>query len=464
MRDFETIDYKLKTLKTSMFAISSVVLVEAFLGLAVGSLAILSDGLHALLDALTAFALFITTRASIKPPDEEHMYGHEKFESIGGLIGGMGLIGVALLVLIESILKLIENKPYINLELQFAGFIAIGYTFFVDFFRVALLRKAGRSESPTLKTGLYHAIADLGSTVIAVFGFGLATVGLYYGDSLSSVILSVLLTLLSLRLVWSSGMELTDAISKDVVTRVKTEISSVKGAYKCERLRVRKSGERIFIKATLKVPDYVSLEEAHEMSAKMELNIKNAIGNADITFHIEPMGTREMPTEKLVEKLAAEVKGVEEAHDVSIAYTRGKPYVTLHAQVNPGMSIKEAHEIAEEIESKIARNMENLGNVTVHIEPFSAGLMRGYGIDESDIRRIVEKAAENYKHNLQIKRIVTYVSGEKRYINIDCVFSGKVSIEEAHKIASQTEEQVKERFAETSVTVHIEPSHDENKH
>jgi len=455
-------DYRLKALKLSTIAISSVVFVEVSLGLAVRSLAILSDGLHALFDALTTLVLFVTTSASLKPPDEEHMYGHEKLESIGGLIGGIALIGIAILVMVESVLKIVENKPYLASELEFAGFIAIGYTFSIDFLRVGTFRKARRSESSTLKAGLYHAIADLGSTFIALFGFGLATLGLYYGDSISSMILSVLLTSLSVRLVWNSGMELSDAISRDVVRKVRTEILSVKGAYGYEKLKVRKSGEKIFIRATLKVPDCISLEEAHEISSKLESNIKNAIGNADIIFHIEPTGTKEIPTEKLIEKLAIEVKGVKEAHEVGTVYTKGKLYVTLHALVDPKMSIEGAHEIAEKIESKVKENVEIVENVTVHIEPFSAGVKKGYTIDENDIRRIVQKVAENYQRDLQIKRIVTYAADEKRYINIDCVFSGKISIEDAHEIASQTEEKVKERFADIIVTVHIEPSHTEN--
>lgn len=161
MQDSRENDYKLTTLKRSAIAIASVVFVEVVLGLAVGSLAILSDGLHALLDALTTVVLFFAMRASFKPPDEEHMYGHEKFESIGGLIGGIALIGVALLVVYEAVLKIV-NYQTINEKLEYIGWIAIGYTFCIDFFRVGTLIRARRSESSTMKAGFYHAISDLG--------------------------------------------------------------------------------------------------------------------------------------------------------------------------------------------------------------------------------------------------------------------------------------------------------------
>jgi len=457
MQSFVENDYKLKTLKLSTIAISSVVLVEAFLGWAVGSLAILSDGLHALLDTLTTLGLFIATRASLKPPDEEHMYGHEKFESLGGLIGGIVLIGTAILIMYESIPKIIENEPYINLELEFAGFVAIGYTFCIDFFRVGTFRKAMKSESSTVKAGLYHAIADLGSTLIALLGFGLATQGFYRGDSIASMILSLLLAYLSVRLVWSSGIELSDAVSKDVAEKVRKEILGTKGICKCEKLRVRRAGAKTFVEATVKVPEHMNLEEAHTLASKMEANIKRSLGNVDTTIHIEPLKA-EMRTEKLVENLAAEVEGVKETHRINVVYTNGRLYITLHARVDPKMSVHEAHEIAEKIESKINERISKVENITVHIEPFNVKIQKGSEVDENEIRKIIRRTLEDFPQALRLKRIVTYIADEKRYLNIDCSFTSQISIEDAHRIVSQIERNIKKHFAETIVTVHMEPS------
>ena len=447
--------YKLKTLKISTIAITSVVFVEVILGLAVSSLAILSDGAHALLDAVTTVVLLLATRASLKPPDEEHMYGHEKIEPVGGLIGGIVLIGLAILIIFEAVQRIVANISYINRNLEFAGFISIGYTFFIDFLRVGVFRKATKSESSTIKAGFYHAIADLASTVLALVGFGLATVGFYSGDSFASIILGVVLTFLSVRLIWSSGMELSDAISKDVVRTVRREISRSKGTCEYEKLKVRKSGEKYFVEATLKVPDYIGLEEAHETTAKIEEKIKGKLGNVETTFHIEPVGTQETPTKKLIEKLATEVSGVKEAHEIDTAYTKGRLYITLHARVDPKLSVQEAHEIAEKIENSIKTRIGDVENVTVHIEPFDAKVKRGSAMSESQIREIVSKIAESY-HDFRIKRTVTYLADGKRYINIECYFSKRISIEEAHKIASEIEDRIRVQIAETIVTVHIE--------
>jgi cation diffusion facilitator family transporter len=457
MQNFAENGYKLKSLKLSAIAILSVVIMEVFLGLIVGSLAILSDGVHALLDTLATFTLFIATRVSLKPPDEEHMYGHEKFESIGGLLGGIVLIGVALLIIVSAVLRVLENKSYINQELELAGFIAIGYTFCVDFFRVGMFRKAKNSESATFKAGLYHAIADLSSTVIALLGFGLATQGIYNGDSFASIILGFLLIYLSIKLVWSSGMELSDAVSKDLAEKVRREILCVEGVQRCENLRVRKVGSKTFVEATVQVPEHMNLEEAHNLASKIEANIKNSLGNVDTAIHIEP-SEKETRIKKLIEKLATDVEGVKEAHEIAAVFTNDKLYVTLHAYVSSKLSVQEAHEIAEKIENKIKENIINIENVTVHIEPFNIKLKKELASNDEKVNRIIQKTAETCQGNFRVKRIVTYVADEKRYINIDCSFTQQISIENAHRIASQIEDNIKEHFPETIVTIHMEPN------
>jgi len=449
-------DYKLRTLKRSTAAIASVVIVELVLGLTVNSLAIVSDGLHALLDALTTLMLFIATRMSVKPADEEHMYGHEKFESIGGLIGGVSLIGIAVLIVYEAILKIISGQS-VTLGLEYVGFIAVAYTFCIDFYRVRSLLRARTGESTTMKAGFYHALADLSSTVIAFVGFGLATLGFYFGDSLASIVLGVLLSYLSIRLVWNSGLELTDTISKDLVERVRKEILGTKGICSLKDLKIRKAGGKSFLRATMEVPDYMGLEEAHDLTSKVETIIKNILGNAEISLHTEPCESH-MSTEKLVEKLATEVEGVKDAHEVDVAYSEGKLYITLHAYVDPKLSVKQAHDIAEQIENKIIREVKDIEDVAVSMAPFSGRRRKGTTVDEGEIRWIIRGIADNYQGAFRVKGIVTYVAGKKRYINIDCSLTKQISIEEAHKIASQIEAQIKGHFVETNVTVHMEPS------
>lgn len=445
--------YKLKALKISAIAIFSVVIVEVSVGLIVNSLAILSDGLHALLDALSSAMLFFAVRASIKPPDEEHTYGHEKFETIGGLIGGIALIGVAFLIFYEAAMRLIENTQ-IAQGVEFAGFIAIGYALFIASLRVTVFKKTQHVESPSMKAGFYDAVSDLSSTLIALLGFGLATLGFFNGDAFASIFLGVMLSFLSFKLVQFSVMELSDTASKELVQKTRKVILSHDGVVKSENLKVRKVSSKVFVDASVQVPSLMSLEEAHALASKIEADLKGTFGNVDATIHIEP-SDKETKMDQLVEKLAT-VEGVKEVHEISTIYAGGKLYITLHAYVDPRLSVEKAHKIAEKIEGRMHAGIKPLENVTVHVEP-SGVAVPAAEVDEAQLRKVVNDIVKSVAGNLYIKRIVTYASEGKRYINIDCCFTKQVQIKEAHRIASQVEKETKERFANAIVTVHIEP-------
>jgi len=444
--------YKLRTLKFSAAAIASVVIVEIVLGLVVNSLAILSDGLHASLDVLTSVMLFVATEAALKPPDEEHTYGHEKFEPIGGLTGGIVLIGVGILVIYEAVSKLIGSGG-VNSGLGLAGFVAIGYTFCIDIIRMFIFRKATTSESTTVKAGFYHAVADLSSTAIAFLGFGLATVGFNQGDSFSSIILGILLSYLSVRLVRSSIMELSDTASKEIVQETRKAMLAQGGVLDCRNLKVRKVGSKIFVECSVQVSSLMSLEEAHALASDIEDGLAKTFGEVDATIHIEP-AEEEIKVDQLIEKLAT-VESVKEVHDIVTVYANGKLYVTLHAYVDPKLSVEEAHEIAEKIENRVHAGIKQLENVTVHVEPYSVEKHRAE-IDEDELKKLIDDLAKKAKTSLRLKRTVTYAADGKRYINIDCCFTGRVPLTEAHEIASLVEKEIA-YFADALVTVHIEP-------
>ena len=444
---------KMRALRLSTFAIASVVLVEVTLGFMVNSLAIISDGLHASLDLIATIMLFVAAKVALKPPDEEHLYGHEKFETIGGLIGGIILLGVAIIIFYEAIMKSVQGVG-VNESLGLVGFAAIGFTFCIDLFRIALFRTA-KGDSSTVKVGFYHALADLSSTVIAFIGFGLAVAaGIYWGDSVASIALSILLSYLSVGLIRTNIMELSDTASRDMTKKIKQEISSEAGVFKTKNLRARKVGAKHFIEATIQVQEGMSLDEAHGLASRIEANFTEVFGNVDSTIHIEP-GEKGTQIEQLIERLAT-VNDVREVHEIETVYASGKLYVTLHAIVDPSLSVEKAHEIAEDIETSVHGGIKQLEHVTVHVEPYN-GEVKSVDINENELNKIVGKVADGLSPSLKVEKVLTYVAAGKRYINLTCCFTKEITISEAHGFASAIEKEIKERFAKTIVTVHIEP-------
>ncbi|MEM4713371.1 MAG: cation transporter dimerization domain-containing protein, partial [Candidatus Bathyarchaeia archaeon] len=288
------------------------------------------------------------------------------------------------------------------------------------------------------------------------FGFGMATFGFPIFDALASLVLSGAIGYLSIKLVKASGMELSDAAPKQIIEKVREIIAATENVSNVTSLKVRKAGAKTFVEASIQVPDYMNLKAAHEVASRVEENLKQFLGEAHVSIHVEPLET-EMLTEELVEKIAREIDGVKDVHEVNVVYAHGKLYVTLHARVDPKLSVNEAHELAEKIEHNLNQKIPKIGNVTVHVEPFNSDVQKGPMADEEEIQQTIYELAERFQQSITVKRVITCVADGKRYVNIDCCIAGQASIEEAHKVASKIENGVRRRFAKTVVTVHVEP-------
>jgi len=133
-------------------------------------------------------------------------------------------------------------------------------------------------------------------------------------------------------------------------------------------------------------------------------------------------------------------------------------YITLHVLVDPQLPIEQAHDIAERIEAKMTTHIRDIENVTVHIEPYAASIRREFTIEDAQVRRIIKQIVETHPNIKSVRRIVTYVSNKKRYINADCLFEKGTSVEAMHDAVSHIEADIKEKFKEAIVTIHPEPS------
>ena len=451
---------KVKALQLSFVAIASVVVIEGIVGLITNSLAILSDAAHALLDTVTTLILLITTQLALKPPDEEHLYGHGKIEPIGGLIGGVALIGLAVYLFYEAATRIYTITYFSGVFVsrhEPVGFAAVGYTLAVDFFRIGTLWGKG-DGSVAVKASLYHAFSDFASTLIALVGFGLTFIG---GDdridATASIVLGVLLIYLTLGLIRTSGAELSDQIPRSTVAEIRKEVTKTKGVQACKELKVRKVGTKIFVETAICVPSSMGLAEAHDVASQIENNITRLYGDSSVTVHIEPIGD-EKPIEKQIEGLATAVEGVKGVHDLTSVYSGGKMYITLHALVDSQLPLEHAHGIAERIESSLAGRIDSIENVTVHIEPYAPTTRRGFTTVDADMRRIIRQIAESNPSIKRVRRIITYDSGGRHYINVDCLFDKGISVESMHDTISHVEADIKSKFRGAIVTTHAEPS------
>jgi cation diffusion facilitator family transporter len=448
---------KIRALKLSFIAIASVVVFEGAVGLVTNSLAILGDAAHALFDTITTLILLVTTRLALKPPDEEHLYGHGKIEPIGGLIGGIALIGLAGFLFYEAAMRILSGAQ--TVQHVPVGFVAVGFTLAVDFFRIGTLWGKGNS-SQTVRANFYHAISDFASTIIALLGFGLTYFLPFTDDRIdasASIVLAFLLVYLTIGLIRSSGLELSDAISKQVVADIRKGIQGTEGVSSCKDLKVRKVGDKTFVETTVCVPDSMDLAEAHGVASRIESNIVQSHGESVVTVHIEPLGEGKS-IKKEIEATVMKAEGVREVHSVSSVFSKGKLYITLHILVKPQLSVEEAHNIAENVEKKLRAEIPDVENVTVHAEPDVPKLSQRFAAEEEQVRQFARQIAKRYPDIRRLNRIVTYADENRMFINIDCSVDKSLPVEIVHNTVSHVEAEIRRKFKDAVVTIHVEPS------
>ena len=443
-----------KVLQISLLAIFSAFIVELVFGLISNSLGLITDSVHALLDSVVTAILLLAARMAIKPPDEEHTYGHGKIESLGGMIGGIAIFLIAGFFIYESIQRLQSPLPS-TLPGMFA-IIGGLYTIGIDIFRIVLLRKSIKKiGGATLKADFYHAFMDLGSTVVAIVGIVLVSYGFYNGDFVAALILGVLLAILSLKLIHKTALELTDIISPELVRKVKEIVVNTEGVIGVEAILMRRSGDTIFADVTISLRGDTSFDRAHEISSMAENNIKNKMSNAVITIHFEP-DWKNVPLDAKINDIAKSVDGVKGVHNIISHKTKGKTYSNLHVMVDREINLYSAHKISEEIEQKIQENIPEIEHVTIHLEPFLTipiNLNVEDKITEEKIREILKK----YTAIKKIGRIVSLNFENILKIDIDCSFDKESSIEKVHDIISEIEHVIRTQIKNAVITIHPEP-------
>src|SRR3972149_5449729 len=421
---------KTQVLKISLFAILSAFAVEMTFGLIFNSLGLITDSVHALLDSVVTLVLLLAAKFAIKPPDAEHTYGHGKIESLGGLFGGIAILLIAGFFIYEAINRLQSPEPEI-----LPGVLAITagiYTVGVDVFRIVLLGKSIKKiGGTTLKADFYHAMMDLGWTIVAIVG--------------------ILLVVLSLKLIYRTAMDLTDIISPGLVAKVRDITQNTEGVLGVGPILMRKSGDTIFCDVTITLRGDVSFDKAHEISAQAENNIKNQISNSKTFVRFEP-SWHDVPQESKIKDIVMSIDGVKEVHNISSYSSEGKIFVSFHVMVEREKNLEDAHKISEIVEEKIQKSLPEIHHVTIHLEPFVA-IPEKLKMDGKITKEMIGRLLDEFTEIKKIGRVVTLKYQDVLKIDFDCSFDRHLSIEKVHDLTSQIERKIRSRFKNAIIPI-----------
>jgi cation diffusion facilitator family transporter len=270
---------------------------KLFVGMVGGSASLVADGLHSFSDLAGDVGLLIALKASGRPPDSNHPYGHYNYETLGALGASMLLIVTGVLVGRDAVIRMMEHESStpetITLVVAFVSIIIkegmARYT----------LIAAKYSNSPALRTNAAHHRSDALSSIAAVVGILGAIAGLPILDSLAALVIAFWIVKMGWELLRDNAQILMEASpDEDLIQAVETSAKQVACVCSVSGLRVRPRGSVYMADISITVSPEMSVGDGHTVAHLVEETLKSDIpGLVAMTVHIEPhQGTCNKPS------------------------------------------------------------------------------------------------------------------------------------------------------------------------
>jgi cation diffusion facilitator family transporter len=266
-----------------------------------GSVAILSEAFHSMIDLIASVVAFVSVRRADEPADVDHPYGHEKLESLAASIEGMLILVGAALIVYEAVHRLVVSAEVEKLGVGIAvlGLSAVANVFVSLFLR----RQARRHHSPALAGDAAHLGTDALTSLGVVIGLALVQItGANAIDSAVAIAVAMVIVVSGVRIMRRSASALVDEAPppeemdriEAAIARARTDAPEIVGYHK---LRARTAGRRRYIDLHLQFARGTSLERAHGLAHQLRDAIEVDLGDAEVLIHVEPESSRRDPSE-----------------------------------------------------------------------------------------------------------------------------------------------------------------------
>jgi cation diffusion facilitator family transporter len=259
-------------------------------GAITGSIAIVTEAIHSLIDLVASVVAFVSVRKADEPADADHPYGHEKVESLAATVEGMLILVGAGIIVYEATRRLVVGA---QVETLGVGMAVMGFSVFANLgVSTVLSRQAKLHESPALEGDAAHLRTDAMTSAGVLAGLALVQVtGNSAFDSITALVVATAIVTAGIRIIRrSSGVLVDEALPAAEMDRIEAAIAAartpeVAGYHK---LRARRAGSRRHIDLHVQYRSGTSLERAHELAHQMHEAIEAEIPGAEVLIHAEP--------------------------------------------------------------------------------------------------------------------------------------------------------------------------------
>src|SRR5450631_706894 len=441
----------------SVFASAFMAVAKFVVGVAIGSLALISEALHSSVDVVATIITWLVVRVSDRPADAEHNYGHGKLESVSALGVIAMLYVLAGGILVESYSRLREGgaPPTISA----IPFVVLLIDIAVNFWRARALHRTARdTRSQALAADALHFASDVLGSIAVIAGLALSGLGYAWGDAAAAIGVAVVIALLGLRLARSTVETLLDRAPEGASEKAIAAIRAGPGVVDVERLRMRMVGSTHFIDAIVQVPRTYPIDRVEEIKRKAQAAVSKVLDDADLTFTAVPVARdNESVRERIM--VIARNSGLA-VHHVTVHDLGGKLTVSIDLEVDGEMELTAAHDIAHQFERNIRDEFGEDVEVDTHIEPLEPELPVGVDAAPDRVETIrtalARFAVDSPIHDIHSVRVRNTDAGE--IVNFHCHAAPSMSVIEVHENVDEIERALRRAFpAVKRVISHAEP-------
>jgi cation diffusion facilitator family transporter len=440
----------------SIVAAGVLLILKLGVGLATGSLGLISSGIESSGDVIAAVLTFFAVKLGGRPADFEHPYGHRRAENLGALGEAAILAGGGVLLSVEAITRLTGagQAPTVH----WYELAAIGVALVLEAGRVAVsLAAARREDSPTLRSNTEHFLADMAGSLVVLVGLLAVRAGFHDGDSLAALLVAAIIFVIAGRLITENANVLMDRAPPQARTVAERAIAALGEDVELDRLRLRESAGRYFADVVVSVPPGQAVVEGHRAADLVESALERALPGSDVVVHVEPR-RQGLDLRDRVLAIALSEPLVKEAHDITIFEQPGSKSVSLHLKFPAELDLRSAHEIAERVEQAI-RARPGVSDVQTHLEPLERPLIaraQGDGAELPTAHAIERLVRERTGSDPQRIRLISTDAGQVLFLTL--IVDPTASLTDAHRLAGELEDELRQRIGGIAeVIVHTEP-------
>ncbi len=265
------------------------ILLKTFVGVATGSIGILAEAAHSLLDLTASVLAFLGIRLAGRPADASHAFGHEKFENLSSALQMVMLGGTCAVILYEAIKRMISGFV---IDVTWYALAVMIVAILVDFWISRYLHHTAdhAGGSAALEADALHFLSDMWGAIAVVAGLALAALGFKIADPVAALAVAAVIGVTAVR----SGVRTTAILmDKSPDTMIMTQLAGILTAHPevvdFHNLRARQAGSKVLLDVCIELNEGTSLGRAHEISHELAEEIKKKVPQvSDALVHAEP--------------------------------------------------------------------------------------------------------------------------------------------------------------------------------